>query len=161
MLDDLSGLPEELTQAPEALCLGESNFEVNPSQIIFEIADKQKLKFNLIQWLAESPNRTIKSQRKQAITNTLSISARQVERLLNQDHRDELLETTGMQRSDKGKHRISEYWQEFVKTAYEKSLKDKHPMTPADVMREVQRHAVMICGMKRVTGPIPQPFTEF
>ncbi len=45
MLDDLSGLPEELTQAPEALCFGESNFEVNPSQIIVEIADKQKLKF--------------------------------------------------------------------------------------------------------------------
>lgn len=73
LLDALSGLPEELTQAPEALCLSESNFEVNPSQILLEIADKHKLKLSLIQWLGESPNRTIKSQRKQA-ANILNIS---------------------------------------------------------------------------------------
>ena len=82
MLDDPSELTEELTQDLDTLCLGESNFEVNPSQILLETADQHKLKFNLIQWLAESPNRTIKSQRKQAIANTLNISTRQVERLL-------------------------------------------------------------------------------
>jgi putative transposase len=82
MLDDPSDLTEELTQDLDSLYLSESNFEAEPSQILLETADKHKLKFNLIQWLAESPNRTIKSQRKQAIANTLNISTRQVERLL-------------------------------------------------------------------------------
>ena len=82
MLDDPSDLTEELTQDLDSLYLSESNFEVEPSQILLETVDKHKLKFNLIQWLSESPNRTIKSQRKQAIANTLNISTRQVERLL-------------------------------------------------------------------------------
>ena len=78
MLDD----PFELAEDLDTLYLSESNFEVEPSQILRETADQHKLKFNLIQWLAESPNLTIKSQRKQAIANTLNISTRQVERLL-------------------------------------------------------------------------------
>ena len=90
MLDDPSELTEELTQDLDTLCFGESNFEVNPSQILLETADQHKLKFNLIQWLAESPNRTIKSQRKQAIATTLNISTRQVERLLKQYIKEEL-----------------------------------------------------------------------
>ncbi len=72
MLDNPSGITEELTQDLDTLCLSESNFEVDPSQILRETADKHKLKFNLIQWLAESPNRTLKSQRKQAIAPNLS-----------------------------------------------------------------------------------------
>jgi putative transposase len=97
MLDDPSELTEAWAQDLDTLCLSQSNFEVDPSKILLETADKHKLKFNLIQWLAESPNRTIKSQRKQAIANTLNISTRQVERLLKQYIRDELPETTGVQ----------------------------------------------------------------
>jgi putative transposase len=121
--------------------------------------DKHKLKFNLIQWLAESPNRTIKSQRKQAIANTLNISTRQVERLLKQYITDELPETTGVQRADKGKHRISEYWQEFVETTYKKSIKQKHPLSPAEVVREVKRHAIVALGLEE--GDYPHPATIY
>jgi putative transposase len=49
MLDDPSDLTEELTQDLDSLYLSESNFEVEPSQILLETADKHKLKFNLIQ----------------------------------------------------------------------------------------------------------------
>ncbi|HEY9829299.1 MAG TPA: Mu transposase C-terminal domain-containing protein, partial [Stenomitos sp.] len=159
MLDDPSELTEELTQDLDTLYLGESNFQVDPSQILRETADKHKLKFNLIQWLAESANRTIKSQRKQAIANTLNISTRQVERLLKQYIKDELPETTGVQRSDKGKHRISEYWEEFVKTSYEKSIKDKHPLSPAEIVREVKRHAIVELGLEE--GDYPHPATIY
>ncbi|MHC5730984.1 MAG: Mu transposase C-terminal domain-containing protein, partial [Nostoc sp.] len=64
---------EESTQAPDAIFLDKSNFVVDPSQIILETSDRHKLTFNLIQWLVESPNRTIKSQRKQAVANTLGV----------------------------------------------------------------------------------------
>ena len=49
MLDDPSDLTEELTQDLDSLYLSESNFEVEPSLILLETADKHKLKFNLIQ----------------------------------------------------------------------------------------------------------------
>lgn len=107
--------------------------------------DSQKLRFRLIEWLAESPNRKVKAERKQSIATTLDVSPRQVERLLNQYHEDRLHEATGIERSDKGNHRIHEYWQNYIRKVYENSLKDKHPLKLADVVREVQRH-VVICG---------------
>src|SRR6476620_707537 len=115
------GLTAEYPQAPEALVLSESNFNTDPSRIVLEASDRDKLKFNLIQWLAESPNRSIKSQRKQVVADTLGVSIRQVERLLKQYDADELTETAGLERSDKGRHRVSEYWQEFITTTYENS----------------------------------------
>ena len=159
MADEQFELTEEFTQVPETIFLGESNFAVDPSQIILETSDRHKLTFNLIQWLAESPNRTIKSQRKQAVADTLGVSTRQVERLLKQYEEDKLTETAGVQRSDKGKHRVNEYWQEFIKTTYEKSLKDKHPMSSASVVREVKRHAIVDLGLEQ--GDYPHPATVY
>lgn len=159
MADEKFELTEEFTQLHEAVFLGESNFIVDPSQIILETSDKHKLTFNLMQWLAESPNRTIKSQRKQAIASTLSLSTRQVERLLKQYDEDRLSETSGLQRSDKGKYRVSDYWQEFIKTTYEKSLKDKHPISPASIVREVKRHAIV--DLKLEQGNYPHPATVY
>ncbi|HEY9633445.1 MAG TPA: hypothetical protein V6D14_08570 [Coleofasciculaceae cyanobacterium] len=64
-----------------------------------------------------------------------------------------------MQRADKGKHRISEYWQEFVKTTYKKSIKQKHPLSPAEVVREVKRHAIVDLGLEE--GDYPHPATIY
>jgi putative transposase len=159
MPDKEFGLTGELTQVTEAIFLSESNFVVDPLHIILESSDSQKLKFNLIQWLAESPNRQIKSQRKQSVANTLGVSTRQVERLLKEYNKDSLNETAGVQRSDKGKYRISEYWQEYIKTIYENSLKEKHPMSPASVVREVKRHAIVDLGLEQ--GDYPHPATVY
>lgn len=159
MPDTEFGLTGELTQITEAIFLSESNFVVDPLHIILESSDSQKLKFNLIQWLAESPNRQIKSQRKQAVADTLGVSTRQVERLLKEYNGDRLNETAGVQRCDKGKHRVSEYWQQYIKTIYENSLKEKHPMSPASVVREVKRHAIVDLGLEQ--GDYPHPATVY
>ncbi|MEH2225317.1 Mu transposase C-terminal domain-containing protein [Nostoc sp.] len=159
MADKQFEFTEELTQAPDAIFLDKSNFVVDPSQIILETSDRHKLTFNLIQWLAESPNRTIKSQRKQAVANTLGVSTRQVERLLKQYQDDKLSESAGVQRSDKGKHRVSEDWQEFIKTIYEESLKNKHPISPASIVREVKRHAIV--DLKLKPGDYPHQATVY
>ncbi|MBD2604995.1 Mu transposase C-terminal domain-containing protein [Scytonema hofmannii FACHB-248] len=159
MADEEFEFTEELTQVPDAILLDKSNFVVDPSQIILETSDRQKLTFNLIQWLAESPNRTIKSQRKQAIADTLGVSTRQVERLLKQYDEDRLTETAGIERADKGKYRVSEYWQDFIKTIYQKSLKDKHPISPASVVREVKRHAIV--DLKLKPGDFPHQATVY
>jgi putative transposase len=159
MADKQFEFTEELTQAPDAIFLDKSNFVVDPSQIILQTSDRHKLTFNLIQWLAESPNRTIKSQRKQAVANTLGVSTRQVERLLKQYHDDKLSESAGVQRSDKGKHRVSEDWQEFIKAIYEESIKNKHPISPASIVREVKRHAIV--DLKLKPGDYPHQATVY
>jgi len=159
MADEEFEFTEESTQVPDAILLDKSNFVVDPSQIILATSDRHKLTFNLIQWLAESPNRIIKSQRKQAVANTLDISTRQVERLLKQYDEDKLRETAGIERADKGKYRVSEYWQNFIKTIYEKSLKDKHPISPASIIREVKRHAIVDLGLK--LGEYPHQATVY
>ncbi|WP_242032359.1 hypothetical protein [Aphanizomenon flos-aquae] len=159
MADEEFEFTEDSTQVPEAILLGKSNFVVDPSQIILATSDRHKLTFNLIQWLAESPNRTIKSQRKQAVANTLDISTRQVERLLKQYDEDKLRETAGIERADKGKYRVSEYWQDFIKKIYEKSLKEKHPISPASIVREVKRHAIVNLGLK--LGEYPHQATIY
>lgn len=150
---------EPASAASDEVILSGRAFETDPSRVLLESSDPQKLRFRLIQWLAESLNRKVKAERKQAIAKTLEISTRQVERLLNQYNEDRLPETTGIERSDKGRSRIHEYWQDYVQEVYEKSLKHKHPLTPADVVREVKRHAVI--DLRHEEGDYPHPATIY
>lgn len=141
------------------MLLSDRAFDTNPSQILIESSDPQKLRFRLIEWLASSPNRKVKAERKEAIAKTLDVSIRQVERMLNQYNKERLRETAGIERADKGHHRIHDYWQDYIREVYEKSLKDKHPLKPADVVREVQRHAVI--DLRHEEGDYPHPATIY
>ncbi|MBW4473521.1 MAG: transposase family protein [Stenomitos rutilans HA7619-LM2] len=143
----------------DEVLLSDHAFDTDSSKILLEAADSQKLRFRLVEWLARSLNRKVKSERKQAIANTLDISIRQVERMLNHYNEERLRETAGIERSDKGQHRINDYWQNYIREVYEKSLKDKHPLKPADVIREVQRHAVI--DLRHEEGDYPHPATIY
>lgn len=143
----------------DEVLLSDRAFSTDPSQILIESSDLGKLRFRLIQWLAESPNRKVKAERKGAIAKTLNISTRQVERMLNQYNEHRLDEAVGVERSDKGQHRIHDYWQNYIRKVYEQSLKDRHPLKPADVVREVQRHAVI--DLRHEEGDWPHPATIY
>lgn len=147
------------SQALNEVVLSDRAFDTDPTKLLIESSDPHKLRFRLIEWLAESPNRAVKAERKRAIAKTLDISTRQVERMLNQYNEDKLCETAAPERADKGKHRISEYWQDYIREVYEKSLKDKHPLKPADVVREVHRHAVI--DLSHEEGDWPHPATVY
>jgi putative transposase len=123
--------------------LSDRAFDTDPSRILLESSDPQKLRFRLIEWLSEAPNRKVKAERKQEISKTLDISIRQVERLLDRYTDERLHETVGIDRSDKGQHQVGDYWPEYIRSIYEKSVKDKHPLTPANIVREVHRHALI------------------
>jgi putative transposase len=101
----------------------------------------------------------VKAERKQTIAKTLDISTRQVERLLNQYNEDRLREAAGIERSDKGHYRTDNYWQGYIREFFEKGLKEKHPHSPADVVREVKRHAVIDLGHEE--GDYPHPATVY
>jgi putative transposase len=99
------------SQALDEVMLSDRAFVTDPAKIVLDASEPQKLRFRLIEWLAESPNRKVKAERKQAIAQTLAISTRQVERMLNQYREDRLRETAGVERADKGQYRIDDYWQ--------------------------------------------------
>lgn len=143
----------------DEVLLGDSAFDTDPSKIVIEASDPQKLRFRLIEWLAAAPNRKVKADRKQEIAKTLDVSIRQVERLLTEYNANKLDETAATERSDKGKHRIDSYWTDYVGSVYEKSLKDKHPLAPADVVREVHRHAII--DLRHEEGDYPHPATIY
>ncbi|MBW4539148.1 MAG: Mu transposase C-terminal domain-containing protein [Myxacorys chilensis ATA2-1-KO14] len=154
----VSGLNADL-QDFDAVLLSDRAFDTDPSQILIESSDPHKLRFRLMQWLAESPNRKVKAERKRKIAQTLEISPRQVERLLDQYNGARLDETAGIERADKGQHRIDIYWQDYIRQVYEQSLKDKHPLKAADVVREVQRHAMI--DLRHSEGDWPHPATVY
>jgi hypothetical protein len=84
----------------EGLLLSDRAFDTDPSKILIESSDPQKLRFRPIEWLAEAPNRKVKAERKKKISETLDISTRQVERLLDRYNDDRLHETVGIERMD-------------------------------------------------------------
>jgi putative transposase len=117
------------------------------------------LRFRLIEWLAAAPTLKVKTARKRAIAKTLGVSTRQVERLLDKYVDDRLHETAGIKRSDNGKYRTNEYWQKYIQDVYEKSLKDKHPLITANIVREVHRHSAI--DLKQEEGDYPHPATIY
>ncbi|MBD1847030.1 Mu transposase C-terminal domain-containing protein [Cyanobacteria bacterium FACHB-63] len=153
----VSSLDADLQNFDEVL-LSDRAFDTDPSAILIESSDPHKLRFRLIEWLAESPTRKVKTERKQAITKTLDISIRQVERLLKQ-YNEERLRETEIERSDKGDHRVDEYWVNYIREYYERGLKDKNPPKPIDVVREVQRHAVI--DLRHEEGDCPHLATVY
>ncbi|MCY7368148.1 MAG: helix-turn-helix domain-containing protein, partial [Chamaesiphon sp.] len=96
---------DEVWLSDSCAVLSDRVFDTDPSQVLIESSDPQKLRFRLIEWLAEAPNRQVKAERKKKIAETLNISTRQVERLLDRYNDTRLHETTGIERSDKGQHR--------------------------------------------------------
>ena len=79
---DESQVPLEADLQFDEVVLSDRAFNADPSQILIESSDPQKLRFRLIEWLAEAPNRKVKAERKKKISETLGISIRQVERLV-------------------------------------------------------------------------------
>ncbi|WP_309737911.1 MULTISPECIES: Mu transposase C-terminal domain-containing protein [unclassified Chamaesiphon] len=72
---------------------------------------------------------------------------------------EQLHETAGIDRSDKGQHRIGEYWPEYIRSVYEQSVKDKHLLTPANIVREVHRHALI--DLRHEEGDYPHQATIY
>ena len=152
-------MSESECQEFDAVLLSDRVFDTDPSKILLESSDPQKLRFRLIEWLAEAHNRKVKAERKKKIAETLNVSTRQVERLLDRYNDERLHETAGIDRSDKGQHRIGDYWPEYIRSIYEKSIKDKHPLTRANIVREVHRHALI--DLRHEEGDYPHQATIY
>ena len=69
---DLSEMQQPELDDVEVLELSNLALNTDPSQVLLESADPQRLRFRLIEWLAQSPNPKVKSQRKREVASILT-----------------------------------------------------------------------------------------
>lgn len=79
--------------------------------IISELSGEASVKLEVIQSLIEPCDRTTYGQRLREGAKKLGISVRSVQRLFKKYQEEGLAALTSTNRGDKGKHRISEFWQ--------------------------------------------------
>jgi putative transposase len=118
--------------------LKESN--VIPSQLPSSAKDK----FEVIQSLLEPCDRVTYGQRLKEGAQKLGISVRSLQRLFKKYQKEGLSALTSTNRADKGTHRISEFWQDFIIKTYKERLKGGKRRTPKQVALKVEAKALEI-----------------
>ena len=82
--------------------------------IVTELTPEGKVKLEAIQSLLEPCDRVTYSQRLRDGAQKLDISVRSLQRLFKKYQEQGLLALTTTERADRGQHRISTFWQEFI-----------------------------------------------
>jgi putative transposase len=125
---------------PKTTALKESNnSEANP--IVTQLSDEAKLKMEVIQSLLEPCDRKIYGERLKEAADKLNQSVRTVQRLVKKWEKDGLAGLTQTERTDKGKYRIDEDWQNFIVRTYREGNKGSKRMSPKQVFIQVQATA--------------------
>jgi putative transposase len=109
--------------------------------IICELSGEARVKLEVIQSLIEPCDRTTYGERLREGAKKLGVSVRSVQRLFKKYQKEGLAALTSTTRADKGKHRISEFWQEFIVKTYQQGNKGSKRMTPKQVALKVQAKA--------------------
>jgi putative transposase len=151
--------------APES-----SSRETIPKQqtIVTELNPEGQLKLDVIQSLLEPCDRVTYGQRLRDGAQKLKISVRSLQRLFKKYQEQGLLALTTTERADRGQHRISEFWQEFIVNTYKNGNKGSRRMTPKQVAIQVQAKAKEINDSEppsyrtvlRVIAPIQERAAE-
>ncbi len=118
------------------------------------INDDVKLKMEIVQSLTEPCDRPTYSKRKKAAAKKLGVSIRSVERLLKK-YREQGLVALTKTRSDKGKYRIGEDWENFIIETYKKGNKNGKRITRNQVFLKVKGRALQQ-GLKKKEYPSHQ-----
>jgi putative transposase len=116
----------------------------NAHEIVTELSDQGELKLEIIQSLLEPCDRATYGQRLQDAAKKLGKSVRTVQRLVKKWEQDGLAGLTPTHRADKGQHRISQYWQEFIIDTYKKGNQGSKRMTRKQVAKRVEDKAAML-----------------
>ncbi len=111
------------------------------------ITDDVRIKMEIVQNLTEPCDRATYSKRKKAAAKKLGASIRSVERLLKK-YREQGLVALTKTRSDKGKIRIGEDWENFIIETYKKGNKNGKRITRNQVFLKVKGRALQQ-GLKK------------
>lgn len=109
--------------------------------IVTELSEEAQLKLEVIQTLLEPCDRTTYGQKLKEAADTLGVTVRTVQRLVKKWEEDGLVGFIQTGRADKGKHRIGEFWENFIIKTYKEGNKGSKRMTPKQVALRVQAKA--------------------
>jgi putative transposase len=135
---------------------------VETNIIAAELDSAAQLKLDVIQRLMDPCDRATYGQRLREAAETLQLSVRQVQRVVKRWESDGVVGLTQVGRSDRGQHRIGEFWEDFIIKTYREGNKGSKRMTPKQVSVRVQAKAREINDAKpphyrtvlRVLAPI-------
>lgn len=109
--------------------------------ILSELSDEAKLKMQVIQSLLEAGDRTTYAQKLKEGAEKLGKSVRTVRRLIDKWEKEGLVGLEQNERTDRGKHRVDENWQEFILKTYKEGNKASKRMTRQQVAVRVKARA--------------------
>jgi len=130
--------------------------------IATELSEEAQLKLEVLQSLLEPCDRTTYGQKLKEAAEKLAVSVRTVQRLVKKWEQDGLVGLTQTGRTDKGKHRIGEFWEDFIIKTHKEGNKGSKRMSPKQVAIRVQAKAHELSDLKppnyrtvlRVLAPI-------
>jgi putative transposase len=109
----------------------EANANSSPTRqrpIVSELSGEAKVKLDVILSLIEPCDRTTYGERLREGAKKLGVSVRSVQRLFKKYQEEGLAALTSTTRGDKGKHRISEFWQDSIIKTYKEGNKGSKRM---------------------------------
>jgi putative transposase len=109
--------------------------------IVEDLDEEAQRKLEVIQSLLEPCDRTTYGEKLRDAAQKLDCSIRTVQRLVKRWETEGIAALVSSGRADQGKHRISEFWQNFIIKTYEAGNKGSKRMKPKQVAVRVQAKA--------------------
>lgn len=135
-----------------------------PNEIVTDFSDDAKLMQEVIQSLLEPCDRITYGQRQREAAAKLGKSVRTIRRLVKKWEAEGLSALQPNKRTDKGKHRIDQEWQEFIIKTYKEGNKGSKRITPQQVAVRVAAKAADLGQEKypsyRTVYRVLQPIIE-
>lgn len=129
LAESSESLPQESKLCPETIA------------IATELDREAQLKVEVIQSLLEPCDRITYGHKLREAAQKLGVNVRTVQRLVKKWEQEGLAGIVKTDRADKGQHRISDFWQNFIIKTYQAGNKGSKRMTPKQVAVRVQAKA--------------------
>jgi putative transposase len=129
-----------------------------------ELEGIAKVRLEVIQSLLEPCDRATYGERLRSGAKKLGISVRSLQRLFKKYQEQGLTALVSTSRADKGNHRISKFWQDFILKTYKQGNKGSKRMSPKQVALRVQAKAAEVGDQKppsyKTVLRVVKPFQE-
>jgi putative transposase len=132
--------------------------------ILTELSEEAKLKIEIIESLLEPCDRNTYGQKIREAAKKLNKSVRTVQRLVEKWEQEGVTGLVQIERADKGQHRISSDWQDFIIKTYREGNKGSKRMSRKQVALRVEARAMELGEEKypnyRTVYRVLQPIVE-
>ena len=124
--------------SPQAPALIEAQVIVN------QLDNEAQRKLEIIQSLIEPCDRTTYGQKLREAAEKLGVSVRSIQRLVKRWEQEGIAGIVKDSRRDKGRHRIGDFWENFIIKTYKEGNKGSKGMTPKQVAVRSLRSGISI-----------------